>query len=103
MWEAFARQADSNTAGPTFLSCAHETLAVNLAMGYSLYTQRLQAVMLHTGVGLLQGSMGIDAANRTNIPLLIVSGEAHLYSGLRIPLLNCASPGGEDAFIGRRR
>lgn len=80
VWEAFARQDADNTDGPTYLSCAHETLAVNLAMGYTAMTGRMQAVMLHTGVGLLQGSMGVDAANRQGIPMVVVSGESLTYS-----------------------
>ncbi|MEC7489086.1 MAG: thiamine pyrophosphate-dependent enzyme [Pseudomonadota bacterium] len=80
VWEAFARQDANELDGPTYLSCAHETLAVNLAMGYTAMTGRMQAVMLHTGVGLLQGSMGIDAANRQGIPMVVVSGESLTYS-----------------------
>ncbi|MGZ0247087.1 MAG: thiamine pyrophosphate-dependent enzyme, partial [Alphaproteobacteria bacterium] len=34
----------------------------------------------HTGVGLLQGSMGIDAANRQGVPMVVVSGESLTYS-----------------------
>jgi len=79
VWEAFARQKVSNTKGPTYFSCAHETLAVDLAIGYTAYTGRMQAVMLHTGVGLLQGAMGIDAAQRQGIPMVIVSGESLTY------------------------
>lgn len=80
VWEAFARQHAEKSDGPTYLSCAHETLAVNLAMGYSVMTGRMQAVMLHTGVGLLQGSMGIDAANRQGVPMVVLSGESLTYS-----------------------
>lgn len=80
VWEAFARQDAENADGPTYLSCAHETLAVNLAMGYTVMTGRMQAVMLHTGVGLLQGSMGVDAANRQGVPMVVVSGESLSYS-----------------------
>ncbi len=79
VWEAFARQDATGSDGPAYLSCAHETLAVGLAMGYTAMTGRMQAVMLHTGVGLLQGSMGIDAANRQGIPMLVVSGESLTY------------------------
>ena len=32
VWEALARQKVTNTPGPIYLSCAHETLAVDLAM-----------------------------------------------------------------------
>lgn len=79
LWEAFARQQVNKTPGPIYLSCAHETLAVDLAIGYTAVTDRLQVVVLHTGVGLLQGSMGIDAAARQGIPMLVVSGEALTY------------------------
>ena len=79
VWEAFARQKVRNTPGPTYLSCAHETLAVDLAIGYTAITGRMQAVMLHTGVGLLQGSMGIDGAQRFGTPMIVVSGEALTY------------------------
>ena len=51
VWEAFARQKVSNAPGPVYFSCAHETLAVDLAIGYTGYTGRMQGVMLHTGVG----------------------------------------------------
>ena len=80
VWEAFARKAEENTDGPEYLSCAHETMAVNLAIGYSLMTGRMQAVMLHTGVGLLQGSMGIDTAYRQGVPMVVVSSESLTYS-----------------------
>jgi acetolactate synthase-1/2/3 large subunit len=76
VWEAFANQQLANRPGPTYLSCAHETLAVNLATGYTLITGRMQAVMLHTGVGLLQGSLGIEGAQRGNVPMVILSGES---------------------------
>ena len=79
VWEAFARQKVSNTPGPVYLSCAHETLAVDLAIGYTGMTGRMQGVMLHTGVGLLQGSMGIDAAQRLGTPMVVIAGEALTY------------------------
>jgi acetolactate synthase-1/2/3 large subunit len=79
VWEALARQKVTNTPGPVYFSCAHETLAVNLAIGYTVVTGKMQAVMLHTGVGLLQGSMGIDGANRLGIPMVVLSGEALTY------------------------
>jgi acetolactate synthase-1/2/3 large subunit len=75
LWEAFARQQVNKTPGPTYLSCAHETLAVDLALGYTQFTGKMQACILHTGVGLLQGSVGIDAAQRANIPMVVISGD----------------------------
>ena len=78
-WEALARQITGNKAGPTYLSCWHETLAVNLAWGYTAVTGRPQAVLLHAGAGLLQGSIGVHGANANNTPMLIMSGEALSY------------------------
>jgi acetolactate synthase-1/2/3 large subunit len=79
LWEALARQEVGNKAGPTYLSCWHETLAVNLAWGYTTVTGRPQAVVLHAGAGLLQGSMAVHAANATNTPMVVMSGEALSY------------------------
>jgi acetolactate synthase-1/2/3 large subunit len=79
LWEAFARQKVNGTPGPEYVSCGHETLAVNLAMGHTFMTGRMQAVVLHTGVGLLQGSLGIDAARKLGLPMLIFSSEALTY------------------------
>jgi acetolactate synthase-1/2/3 large subunit len=82
LWEAFARQDANGAAGPVFLSCGHETLAVDLAIGYTRHTGRMQAVVLHAGVGLLQGSVGIDAANRLGVPMVVFSGESMTYGEL---------------------
>ena len=79
VWEAFTRQQVENEDGPTYLSCWHETLAVNLAAGYSAATGRMQAVMLHAGVGLLQGSNGIHGALISETPMLVMSGESLTY------------------------
>ena len=79
VWEAFARQDVANAPGPKYFSCAHETLAVDLAIGYTAITGRMQAVMLHTGVGLLQGALGVDAAQRQGIPMVVIAGEAVTY------------------------
>lgn len=79
LWEAFARQKVNGTPGPEYVSCGHETLAVNLAMGHTFFTGRMQAVVLHTGVGLLQGSLGIDAARKLGLPMIVFSSEALTY------------------------
>jgi hypothetical protein len=76
LWEAFARQMVGNVAGPKYVSCWHETLAVNMATGYSAVTGRMQAVVLHAGVGLMQGSMGVHGARKWNTPMMVMSGEA---------------------------
>ncbi|HKA80053.1 MAG TPA: thiamine pyrophosphate-binding protein, partial [Xanthobacteraceae bacterium] len=76
IWEALARQKLENKAGPTFVESWHETLAVNMATGYTLITGRPQAVLLHAGVGVLQGSMGIHGAMQNEVPMVVMSGES---------------------------
>jgi acetolactate synthase-1/2/3 large subunit len=79
LWEAFARQVANSGAGPTYLGCGHETLAVDLAMGYTMATGRMQAVVLHAGSGLMQGSMGIASALASATPMVVLSGECLGY------------------------
>ena len=76
IWEALARQKLDNKAGPAFVESWHETLAVNMATGYTLMTGRPQAVLLHAGVGVLQGSMGIHGALQNEVPMVVMSGES---------------------------
>jgi acetolactate synthase-1/2/3 large subunit len=76
VWEALARQNIEHKPGPAFIESWHETLAVDMAAGYTLITGRPQAVLLHAGVGMLQGSMGVHAAFQNEIPMLVMSGES---------------------------
>jgi acetolactate synthase-1/2/3 large subunit len=76
VWEALARQNVSNTPGPTFIETWHETLAADMAIGYTYVTGRAQAVLLHAGVGLLHGSMGVFGALQGEIPMIVMSGES---------------------------
>jgi acetolactate synthase-1/2/3 large subunit len=79
VWEALARQQINETPGPRYINCWHETLAVDMAIGYTKVTGKMQAVLLHAGVGVLQGSMGIHSASLGEVPMLICSGEATSY------------------------
>jgi acetolactate synthase-1/2/3 large subunit len=79
LWEALARQKVSGKSGPTYIHCWHEMLAVNLATGYTAATGKLQAVVLHTGVGVLHGANGIHGAQLSETPMLVLSGEALTY------------------------
>ena len=72
VWEALTRQDHENIPGPTYLQVWHETLAVNMATGYTFQTGEPQAVLLHAGVGPLQGVMGIHAAMQSEIPMLVM-------------------------------
>jgi len=76
VWEALVRQKLGNRSGPTYIDSWHETLAVNMATGYTLITGRPQAVLVHAGVGLLQGSMGVHGAMQSEVPMIVMSGES---------------------------
>ncbi len=76
VWEALARQKTGNQPGPTYFDVWHESTAVDMAIGYTQMTGRMQAVLLHAGPGLLQGSMAVQAAQQTEVPMLVMSGEA---------------------------
>ncbi len=76
VWEALARQKVNQKPGPNYIDCWHETLAVDVAMGYTAATGRLQAVLLHAGAGLLQGSAGLHSATLAEIPMVVMSGES---------------------------
>lgn len=76
VWEALARQLREGTPGPAYIDCWHETLAVNMAMGYTSVTGRMQAVLLHAGAGLFQGALGVRTAEVSEIPMLVMSGES---------------------------
>jgi thiamine pyrophosphate-dependent acetolactate synthase large subunit-like protein len=76
VWEALARQKVNQQPGPNYIDCWHETLAVDMAMGYTAATGRLQAVLLHAGAGLLQGSAGLHSAALAEIPMVVMSGES---------------------------
>src|SRR5271170_93556 len=76
VWEALARQKLGNREGPVYIDAWHETLAVNMATGYTLMTGRPQAVLVHAGVGLLQAGMGIHGALQSEVPMIVMSGES---------------------------
>lgn len=78
-WEAVARQKRDGTPGPVYLDCGHETIAVTMANAYTSITGRMQAVMLHAGAGLLQGSMAVGAARAMETPMLVMSGKSLTY------------------------
>jgi acetolactate synthase I/II/III large subunit len=79
VWEALARQKVNQKAGPTYFECWHETLAVDMAIGYTQITGRPQAVLLHAGAGLLQGSAGMHTAMLSETPMVILSGESSTF------------------------
>lgn len=79
VWEAMAKQIHRKKDGPKLLDVWHETLAVDMAAGYTLASGRMQGVLLHAGAGLLQGAMGIHSAFVAGVPMVVISGESMTY------------------------
>ena len=79
VWEAMANQKQSGNSGPVLMDVWHETLAVDIAMGYTMVTGEMQMVLLHAGAGLLQGNMGIHGAFCAGVPMVVISGESMTY------------------------
>jgi acetolactate synthase-1/2/3 large subunit len=79
IWEAMVKHNKQGHNSPTFMDCWHETLAVDIASGYTLATGEMQAVLLHAGSGLLQGMMGVHGALIAGVPMLVISGESTTY------------------------
>jgi acetolactate synthase-1/2/3 large subunit len=74
-----SRQTVEKLDGPKFMDCWHETVAVDIAMGYTTYTGKPLAVLLHAGVGLMHGSMAILSAAQAEIPMVVLSGESTTF------------------------
>jgi thiamine pyrophosphate-dependent acetolactate synthase large subunit-like protein len=79
VWEALARQKSDSAQGPVYLDLWHETVAVGMACGYALVTGRVQAVLLHAGPGLLQGTCAIHGALLSGVPMIVFSSESITY------------------------
>ncbi|QNA86534.1 thiamine pyrophosphate-requiring protein [Sphingomonas sp. So64.6b] len=72
--EGFARAQIARFAVPTPVLVPHETAALGMAHGYYLATGRMQAVMVHTNVGLANCVMGVLNAASDQVPIIVASG-----------------------------
>src|SRR4051794_41951274 len=70
VWEAMADQIHRKKEGPKLMDVWHETLAVDIAAGYTLATGKMQAGFLHAGGGPLPGALGIPGAFVSGVPMV---------------------------------
>jgi len=77
--EAYARADQSGIAFPTPVLCTHENLAVGMAHGYYMISQKPQVVMLHVSVGAANAVCGIMNASRSQVPMLFTAGRTPLF------------------------
>lgn len=74
VWEALA---DPNANDiPVYMSTRHEETAIGMASGYAKATGKLPAVMIHTTVGALHGSMALRGALHEKVPMVVFAGES---------------------------
>ena len=72
--EGLAEAAAKDQVLPHAIVIPHEHLAMGMAHGYWQSTGKTQAVMLHTNVGLANGTIGAINAAHDNVPVIIMSG-----------------------------
>ncbi len=72
--EAVAKAGAEGRNIPELVICPHENAAMGMAHGYYLGTRKSQAVMLHTDVGLANGTCAMLNHRNSNIPTLLFSG-----------------------------
>ena len=82
LWEAFAAKAIDDggvETTPRYRNCRHELLAVGLAHGYARVTGKPQIVFLPTGLGVLNGAMGLRSTLQERTPMLVLSPDTITY------------------------
>src|SRR5208282_876518 len=81
VWEGLAKRQAQGKDKLKYINCRHEMLAVSMAMGYAEITGRLPAVLLHSGIGTLHGSMALRNAYFAKVPMIVLSGETYEHAG----------------------
>ncbi|MHB8566182.1 MAG: thiamine pyrophosphate-binding protein [Nitrososphaerales archaeon] len=79
IWEALAKRRATGKEKPYYINCRHEVLAVCAAIAYQRVTGKLPAVLLHTTVGTLNGSMAIRMAYREQVPMVVLAGGSSTF------------------------
>ena len=80
--EGYAHAQVADFKVPTPILTPHETAALGMAHGYYLATGKVQAVMVHTNVGLANCVMGALNAASDQVPIILASGiTPHTESG----------------------
>jgi acetolactate synthase-1/2/3 large subunit len=72
--EGLAEAAAKDLALPEAIVIPHEHAAMGMAHGYYFATGKAQAVILHTNVGLANGSIGALNAAVDQVPMILMSG-----------------------------
>jgi thiamine pyrophosphate-dependent acetolactate synthase large subunit-like protein len=73
---------------PQMILCLHEQGAVSIAHGFAKASGRMMGAILHSNVGLLNGSMGIFNAWCDRVPMLILGATGPWDSAKRRPWID---------------
>jgi thiamine pyrophosphate-dependent acetolactate synthase large subunit-like protein len=73
---------------PQMILCLHEGAAVSVAHGYAKASGRMMGTILHSNVGLLNGSMGIFNAWCDRVPMLILGATGPWDAAKRRPWID---------------
>ena len=73
---------------PQMILCLHEGAAVSVAHGFAKASGRMMGTILHSNVGLLNGSMGIFNAWCDRVPLLILGATGPWDAAKRRPWID---------------
>jgi acetolactate synthase-1/2/3 large subunit len=89
--EAYSKAKTGNQKYPTPVLAPHENVAIAMAHGYYMATGKMQAVMVHVGLGTANAMNGIINAARQNVPVLFTAG--------RTPIVEWGMLGGRNNYI----
>lgn len=89
--EGYAQAEAAGRDMPVALTIGHEHVAMGMAHGAWLATGQLQAVILHTNVGLANGAIGAINAAMDQVPVILMSGrtptvEAGRFGARTVPI-----------------
>jgi len=83
---------------PTSVTVPHEHVAVGMAHGHYHLSGKIQAVMLHTNVGLSNGATGAINAWCDQIPMLLMSGRTPVMESTRFGARTVPIGWGQEMF-----
>ncbi|MGD9161342.1 MAG: thiamine pyrophosphate-requiring protein [Desulfobacteraceae bacterium] len=89
--DAFARREKECKKTPWPVTIPHEIPLISMAHGYYLVTGRVQAAMVHVGVGTANALGAVMGAQRSRIPLLFFAG--------RTPVTEIDNPASRSSFV----
>jgi acetolactate synthase I/II/III large subunit len=83
--ESYAKGQKLGWRLPQIVIVPHENMGVAMAHGFAMVTGRLQAMMVHVGVGTANSLNGLINASRQNVPILFTAGRTPITESGAVP------------------